>query len=366
MIRVDKYKFVALAFFLTCAFVKTLLFFYLKDDFHNTLYYMAVNPDEIGYITISDKIHDAILFSGWMSALENSFVISGSLHIGNYFYLASLKYFFGNNYIDVYVLSKIWFFSSIASISGYALLSKIKHRRVALAFVLFTSCYPVLGLYGFSLMRDDIVFSLMTLLIFLSLSIVEKVTLSNIIWLLVIIFVLSLFRINATVLGLMLALSLVISSNPQTKTLKISLFAKLLICSVISIVGATVFYFISGYLQILLKSLPSFNELLIETIKIPISPLPWNVTEQFNLLKFWSWISFLGVILSIIFFGKIVNSVKINLLPLLVLFLLHVLPYLIRDGGLGYRQGAIIMPFLFVFLFQKLIDDLRYKCERVI
>lgn len=346
--KINKNAFLCIGFFI----IYSIWSFYLYGvglvgDFLVTPY------DELRYLEATERLVIDWNAYGLAYTIENYYNYSQSVHFGHYFVLAFIRnifndsMFFWSVYHNFIYSIGVYYFSKYLSLE-YRFIGSRDVKYVSLLVFL----YPVLYYLNFSLMRDISIFSLLAIILYLY----KK----NKYFLLVFfILILSTYRINVV-----LCVLLYILIDQMRGKDFISVF-KYLVASfaVIGFVDLVAFGILFRNLDRI--SISNFSNFLNETLVLFFSPLPFSIDPMLpGYLIFWFKISFfISIFLMSINIFALIRSrflIFVPTIPMLFFILFYVFIYS-TEVGVGFRQAAIVLPFIYTPILFYIVDMIKSK-----
>lgn len=270
--------------------------------------------------------------------------------------ISVFHYFFGPSYFNIILLK--WALFLFAANALYLLLKRIHTDNLfPIIAVFFLACYYPLGAADNTFLRDDVLVYLIIIMLWAS----TGITLSNILWRTI------LLAACAYLLLFSRPMALLIYGVLNLFFFKISRPSIFIITfSIVLFLFSFIFDVFQYAINFLLTSRVSLMSLIFSAFKFYIGPLPWNmfyVDSEYE--PWWYILSFPLVIISF-FFKEFFLSVKANWKPLLGMFIVGFLPYLIgnqKTDLIGPRQFAMSGFFIGIIIygsFWKLVEDKYY------
>lgn len=312
--------------------------------------FLVTNYDELRYLLASDLIIQDAKVYGVFFTLENFYNYSQSIHFLHYFVLAFFRYFFSDSMfvwtvyqLLVYVFGCYYFGKFIRL--EYNFFSSSEELMAGVMLLL----YPVFYFFTFSLMRDIAIFTLLSVCLYHYKS-------NNYKLLAFFLLIISLYRLN-----MMLCIFVyIIMDQFKGKDLRSIVKYIALTILVVLIVDKISINFLSRHLNRVYEF--NFLGFINEILVFLISPLPFSIDSSLPVyLRLWFMLSFcLCVLLLFVYALFIYQTKNIQLvlkLPILCMSLFYVATYSI-EAGIGFRQSAILLPFIYMPIFLYVIKQL--------
>lgn len=349
MIKDRSLQLVSFVFTISVLF-KVTYFLFTYEDYSQSNLYMFINIDELRYSQRAIDIANDISVLGWSNVVNNYYTYTNSHHAIYYFILSVFVLVFGKAYAFWFVLFKIVVISTASLFFFHRLFSRYFIKKVVIRADLFLILYPVIGIYSFSLMRDDYIFlAFISSCYYLSLFIERRNILTTFFLLLSFIFLMQL-RMSMLLLVIFFVFSM------EYKKYNVSVLDFLKFTTLFAFVVYAINIFVGNYILSVIGNFPGLKVVIIEVLKMYFSPLPWKLSNSYQLLSWWFWFSFFSVTFSFLFIKKIIQSILANRLAILSVLFIYCFPYILRDGGVGLRQFGFIAPFLFILIYEKVLS----------
>ncbi|WP_152514789.1 hypothetical protein [Acinetobacter sp. COS3] len=310
--------------------------------------FFVTSHDEYRYYVLSNYVMADSKSLGWLYIFQNYYDYSQSLHFGYYMYLGFVRNFINDNLGLWYVFQTTIFFLANLYFSKFICLEfKLPEKDSYYLSILMIFYLPLFYL-TFSLMRDVSIFFLISISLYLYKK--EKFYLMGFFML-----VLITYRMNAC-LGIVVYVifDLILSRKIQFKSL---VYAFLFVFFVS-------LYILNNYFDKFMERIYSLDYLsvLFESFRFMFSPIPWQVDAYIPFyLYIWYYISFFacifGVFLYMLFFSYNKNNILFSK-SLVAMILFNVFAYS-TEVGVGFRQTAVLSPFLFVPVFISVIKRVK-------
>ncbi|KZW98826.1 hypothetical protein JL49_20760 [Pseudoalteromonas luteoviolacea] len=312
-----------------------------------------VGPDESLYYRRAIVLHYDAMSTSLLETFATYHNYTKSLHWGNYYFLATMFGLFGVDlkYIAIFKAVLFCFFSLPLF---YLFMRRYVEERVAFFFCIVLAFYAPFIIFLYSLLRDDLIFFLVVSSLFMS----DKIIIDKK-WVLLPLLFASLFLLFGFRVHMGLAVAAYITCRTFLE-LNVDIVVKRLFIFLFSVFVIYNALFIIDFL-IDNSIVENIIALPITVLRLLLSPLPWQIADGINdIIRLWYIISFpIVIILSALYVVRFKESLPSlrTTLPFFALVVSYILPYA-SHSGLGFRQSAIIIPFLFGFI---IIPTILYR-----
>ena len=309
--------------------------------------YTYFSNDEFRYYNLSNNLWAAIDEYGYSEPFSNYYKYTGSHHFIYYFILASFIGYVGDIAI-LFVLFKV-ILHMCAIVFFHRWLRKVNGYNNYFLILFMILAYVPLSLLTISIMRDSLIFLLLAIGLY---SVHEK---------------------NIFIFCAVFIITMGFRSNAALALLAYFFMSNLFLFKEMSFLkkGMTI-----GFMLIISISVIPINRIQsiiihffevnwgVEIIRFFFSPLPWSIDPELpGILTPWYSISLFFVLLLLIvnvilLTNKNRGPFKPISLPLLVFLSAYSVPYILI-GNLGFRQLAVILPFVFIYNVTYLIQEFK-------
>ncbi|MFV5385949.1 hypothetical protein [Acinetobacter junii] len=312
--------------------------------------FLVTNYDELRYLLASDSIIQDTRTYGIIFTLENFYNYSQSIHFLHYFILSFFRYHFSDSMVawNIYQLSVYmvgsYYFGKFLRLE-YDFVSS-NEELLGTFLLLF---YPVFYFLTFSLMRDIAIFSLLAVCLYHYKS-------NNYKLLVLFLLIISLYRLNM----MLCILVYIIVDQFRGKGLKSILKYIILTSLILFLVDKISINFLSRHVNRIYEF--NFLGFINEFLVFLLSPLPISVDPSLpTYLRLWFmlsfWICILLLFVYMVFLFQKKNIQLVLKFPILCMSLFYVATYSI-EAGIGFRQSAILLPFVYIPIFLYFIKQI--------
>lgn len=324
--------------------------------------YQIWGADEAHWVKKSILVEQAIERKGVISTLFDLTNVVSTWHCGWPFLAGYIFFIFGENVFVVLLLKQ--FIYAIGTLYIYKLsLLVTSSYKTSYMILLFSVIYPPLTIYSVSFMREEILFSFISITLYLIMkrNSVDKAAFYELFIILNIMIILT-FRVHVGCVFIIVYFISIFNNNLNFKNFIYRCFILLFITFLTSEYIAYGIRMISanGFSFSLVEYVYSFTRFLL-------SPLPWKMEiDNHNYYNIWWYcITLPLIILSILFSNYILQSInknKILILFILMYFFCYMLNVKILGASnlaIGPRQFSLIGPLFFLTAYSTIFSKVK-------
>jgi hypothetical protein len=334
--------------------------------------YQIWGADEAHWFRLGERIENSIGNFGFFHCFLDLENITGTYHHGWPFIVGVCFFLFGKNVFYVLVAKQVFYAVSCYYLYKLSRMINYSHR-VSYYVMAFAILYPPMLINSFSLMREEIIFGLITIILYNLYKIKSKRSSLYFTHLLTISIILFTFTIRIHVGAILACMYILFAFLKSTPAKQVILFVSLPVAA---------FLLLEKYIDYILnfffatKGSLSVYQILLSYTRFLLSPLPWRILPEVHhiYVAWWYYISLPVILLSSFFFLKIFISIKRHWQIFLFIFL-YFLSYVFNAAlfadsrmSVGPRQFCVIGPLLFLVCFSNIIDNIviRYNFKKFI
>ena len=338
------------------SFLKSAIFFIYFSYLFNGYYTFL---DDIKYYKLSQEYMNSFDLVDFLKNPESIMCFIGGKHVLYYLYNIIAFKLFGNFYFSPVALNIILTYIIAIYIYKILFLLDFNYKNYFIIFYLLN--WDILSWSEILNLKDFLVQFLTVFIIYHIIEFFEIKNYKNLLFILISLFLLHFIRFYLVYLVLFSTILFYIYIN---KKFFLEFIIQHKIVSILLVIGISTIVIIGIHNELLLF-LSKLDNPIIGIIRFILTPLPFNIKEQYSFLLFASWIDFLlfpfliyGIYKFLSLDSKYKNFIFIYV-SLIVIF------YGCFSELQGVRHKIQILPFLFLFQFIGIIEFVKYMKQRI-
>jgi len=349
-----------------------LALFWLNYSEHAPDPYQIWGADEAHWVRLAERIDTSIGKVGFFNCFLDLENITGTYHHGWPFIVGICFFLFGKNVFYALVAKQVIYAVSCYYLYKLSRMINYSHR-VSYCVLAFAILYPPMLINSFSLLREEVIFGSITIILYNIYKIKQQRKSLFITHFLTIIIILFTFTIRMHVGAILAGMYILFIFLKSTPAKRVILFVSLPVVTFLLLekyIGYILNFFFATYGSL------SVYQILLSYTRFLLSPLPWRILPEVHhiYVAWWYYISLPVILLSSFFLPNILISIKRHWQIFLFIFL-YFLSYVFNAAlfgdsrmSVGPRQFCVIGPLLFLVCFSSIIDNIviRYNFKKII